>query len=128
MSALAPYLPALVEARALRSRRTRPPTRRRSAFGRGCLLGGVGLALAGLGLMLHFGVFNDLAGLCRLAGVDARPLFRAPGGTFAGRLLASALEPCLFRDDRAEHLVLPLPILFHWPFLRRVVWPLIGLQ
>src|SRR5437763_446358 len=28
--------------------------------------------------MLHFGAFNILAGLWRLAGVDCRPLFRAP--------------------------------------------------
>jgi hypothetical protein len=34
--------------------------------------------LVGLSLMLHFGVFNILAGVWRLAGVDARPLFRAP--------------------------------------------------
>jgi alginate O-acetyltransferase complex protein AlgI len=36
------------------------------------------LLLPGLSLMLHFGVFNVLAGVWRLAGVDARPLFRAP--------------------------------------------------
>src|SRR5262245_11851331 len=36
--------------------------------------------LAGLSLMLHFGLFNVLAGAWRLAGVDARPLFRAPLG------------------------------------------------
>lgn len=35
-------------------------------------------ALAGLSLMLHFGVFPVAAGLWRLAGVDARALFRAP--------------------------------------------------
>jgi alginate O-acetyltransferase complex protein AlgI len=75
--------------------------------GRGCLLGCAGLVLAclawlvwhhgrpplsdgaarvlatvlllpGLSLILHFGIFNVLAGLWRLAGVDARPLFRAP--------------------------------------------------
>ncbi len=36
------------------------------------------LLLPGLSLMLHFGIFNILAGLWRLAGVDAQPLFRAP--------------------------------------------------
>jgi hypothetical protein len=36
------------------------------------------LLLPGLSLILHFGVFNLLAGLWRRAGVDARPLFRAP--------------------------------------------------
>ncbi|MBI3863011.1 MAG: hypothetical protein HY290_14060 [Planctomycetia bacterium] len=75
--------------------------------GRGCLYGGIGFALAigarsvwndgrqflssaaarvigtllllpALSLILHFGIFNVLAGFWRLAGVDARPLFRAP--------------------------------------------------
>lgn len=36
------------------------------------------LLLPGLSLILHFGIFNILAGMWRLAGVDARPLFRAP--------------------------------------------------
>ena len=58
------------------------------------------LLLLGLSLMLHFGVFNVLAGLWRRAGVDARPLFRAP---LAARSLAdfwgSALEPGLLGDD-----------------------------
>jgi alginate O-acetyltransferase complex protein AlgI len=36
------------------------------------------LLLPGVSLMLHFGAFNVLAGLWRLAGVDARALFRAP--------------------------------------------------
>jgi alginate O-acetyltransferase complex protein AlgI len=36
------------------------------------------LALVGVSLIFHFGVFNILAGLWRLAGVDCRPLFRAP--------------------------------------------------
>ena len=36
------------------------------------------LLLPGLSLVLHFGLFNLLAGAWRLAGVDARPLFRAP--------------------------------------------------
>jgi alginate O-acetyltransferase complex protein AlgI len=34
--------------------------------------------LPGLSLVLHFGVFNLLAGAWRLAGVDVRPLFRTP--------------------------------------------------
>jgi len=36
------------------------------------------LLLPGLSLMLHFGLFNVVTGLWRLAGVDVRPLFRAP--------------------------------------------------
>jgi hypothetical protein len=36
------------------------------------------LLLPGLSLVLHFGVFNLLAGAWRLAGVDCRPLFLAP--------------------------------------------------
>jgi len=204
--------------------------------GRGCLLGGVGLAIAflawlvwhhgrpplsdeaacvlatvlllpGLSLILHFGIFNVLAGLWRLAGVDARPLFRAPLAArslenFWGRrwnlafsemtalgiyrplsgslgrkaatvvaFLASGLlhelaislpvlagfglpllyfllhgalvlaERGLEKAGRAvtdwglwAHvwvlgwLALPAPILFHRPFLRGVVWPLIGLE
>jgi hypothetical protein len=36
------------------------------------------LLLTGLALMVFFGVFNVLAGLWRLAGVDCRRLFRAP--------------------------------------------------
>jgi hypothetical protein len=36
------------------------------------------LVLPGVSLVLHFGIFNVLAGLWRLAGVDCRPLFRAP--------------------------------------------------
>jgi len=205
-------------------------------IGRGCLNAGIGLALVGLAwlvwhhgrphlsdaaaifvatvlllpglsLILHFGIFNVLAGLWRLAGVDARPLFRAPLaarslGDFwsrrwnlafsemtalgiyrplSGRLgrraatvaafLASGLlhelaislpvlagfglplsyfllhgvlvlaERRLEREGRPVHswgawahvwvlgwLVLPLPLLFHRPFLRGVVWPLIGLR
>ena len=34
--------------------------------------------LPGLSLILHFGVFNILAGLWRFAGVACGPLFRAP--------------------------------------------------
>jgi len=37
-----------------------------------------GLLLAGLSLILHFGIFNVVAGGWRLAGVDVRPLFRTP--------------------------------------------------
>jgi alginate O-acetyltransferase complex protein AlgI len=36
------------------------------------------LLLPGLSLMLHFGVFNVVAGVWRRFGVDARQLFRAP--------------------------------------------------
>src|SRR5262249_57909948 len=36
------------------------------------------LALPGVSLVLHFGIINVLAGLWRQAGVDCRPLFRAP--------------------------------------------------
>ncbi len=36
------------------------------------------LLLPGLSLILHFGIFNLVAGLWRRFGVDARPLFRAP--------------------------------------------------
>jgi len=171
-----------------------------------CILATV-LLLTGLSLIVHFGIFNILAGLWRLAGVDARPLFRAPLaarslGDFWGRrwnlafsemtargiyrplagslgrkgatvaaFLASGLlhelaislpvlagfglplsyfvlhgvlvlaERRLERAGRAvtgwggwAHvwvlgwLALPAPILFHPPFLRGVVWPLIGMQ
>lgn len=171
-----------------------------------CILA-TGLLLPGLSLMLHFGIFNVLAGLWRLAGVDARPLFRAPlaarslgdfwsrrwnlafsemtalgiyrplSGSLGRRtalvasFLASGLlhelaisvpvlagfglplayfllhgglvlaERGLERTGRAvtawgwkAHvwvlgwLALPMPILFHPPFLRGVVWPLIGME
>jgi Membrane bound O-acyl transferase family len=36
------------------------------------------LLLVGLSLMTHFGIFNILAATWRRAGVDCRPLFRAP--------------------------------------------------
>ena len=36
------------------------------------------LLLVGLSLMTHFGIFNILAAIWRRAGVDCRPLFRAP--------------------------------------------------
>ncbi len=171
-----------------------------------CLLATVFL-LCGLSLILHFGIFNVLAGMWRLAGVDARPLFRAPlaapslenfwsrrwnlafsemtaigiyrplsrrlgrkAATMAA-FLASGLfhevaisvpvmagfglpmlyfllqgmlvltERFLEKSGRAvsgwgwwSHvwvlgwLALPAPLLFHRPFLRGVIWPLIGLD
>src|SRR5205814_651706 len=36
------------------------------------------LLLPGTSLVLHFGIFNALAGAWRRAGVDCRPLFKAP--------------------------------------------------
>jgi alginate O-acetyltransferase complex protein AlgI len=163
--------------------------------------------LVGLSLMLHFGAFNVLAGLWRLAGVDARPLFRAPlaartlsdfwgrrwnlafsemtalgvyrplaaaagkpTATFAAFLTSGVLHevaislpvlagfglPLLYfalhgmlvlverwleakgrsvsqwgwvnRVWVIGWLLLPAPILFHPPFLRGVVWPLIGVD
>jgi alginate O-acetyltransferase complex protein AlgI len=171
-----------------------------------CVLATV-LLLPGLSLILHFGIFNILAGLWRLAGVDARPLFRAPlaarslenfwsrrwnlafsemavvgiyrplSGSLGRKaatgaaFLASGLlhelaisvpvlagfglpllyflvhgalvlaERGLEKAGRAVNgwgwwahawvlgwLALPVPILFHRPFLRGVVWPLIGLE
>jgi alginate O-acetyltransferase complex protein AlgI len=165
------------------------------------------LLLPGLSLILHFGVFNVLAGLWQLAGVDARPLFRAPLaarslGDFWSRrwnlafsemtalaiyrplsagvgrkaaVLASFLGSGLLHElaisvpvlagfglpmlyfllhgalvlgergqDRSGRgvsgwgwwshvwvlgwLALPAPILFHPPFLRGVIWPLIGIE
>lgn len=161
--------------------------------------------LVGLSLLLHFGVFKLAAGLWRMAGVDCRPLFRAPllsrslgefwsrrwnlafsemtsaaayrpvrrrlgrpAGLLAAFLLSgllheiaisvpvgagfggptayfafhgvlTALEDRMARRgrpvDRAAGIgrlwtvttvVLPLPLLFHRPFLVGVVWPLIG--
>jgi alginate O-acetyltransferase complex protein AlgI len=163
------------------------------------------LTLPALSLILHFGIFNLLAGAWRLAGIDARPLFRAPLrsrsltefwgrrwnlafsemtaiavyrplATPVGRPVATAaafvasgllhelaislpvlagfglpslyftlqgglmlVERALERAGRPVHrwpwlgrawtfgwLVLPLPILFHRPFLAGVVWPLLG--
>jgi hypothetical protein len=50
-----------------------------SFFGEtGQLLLVTGFLLTGLSLILHFGLFNLLAGLWRLAGVNCRALFRAP--------------------------------------------------
>jgi alginate O-acetyltransferase complex protein AlgI len=171
-----------------------------------CVLATI-LLLPGLSLILHFGIFNILAGLWRLAGVDARPLFRAPLaaptlGDFWGRrwnlafsemtalgiyrplstragrgtaivaaFAASGLlhelaisvpvhagiglptlyfvlhGVLIFAERRLERagrpvsrwgvwsrvwvlgwLALPMPILFHRPFLRGVVWPLIGME
>jgi alginate O-acetyltransferase complex protein AlgI len=165
------------------------------------------LLLPGLSLILHFGIFNVLAGLWRCLGVDTRPLFRAPLaapslGDFWGRrwnrafsemtaigiyrpltgvvgkgaatvvafltsgalhelaisvpvlaglggptvyfLLHGALvliERGLERRGRAvvgwgwwSHawvlgwLAVPLPILFHRPFLEGCVWPLIWME
>lgn len=161
------------------------------------------LALPGLSLVLHFGLFNLLSGAWRLAGVDAASLFdrplAAPSLTefwgrrwnlpftemtqraiyrplqgalgrdgaalaafgFSGLLhemaislpvaagygrptlyflvhgLATRVEPRL-RDGFARRpwlahawtlawLAIPLPLLFHGPFLHGVVWPLLGL-
>jgi alginate O-acetyltransferase complex protein AlgI len=167
---------------------------------------GTALLLPGLSLVLHFGLFNLLAGAWRLSGVDCRPLFVAPLrstslGEFWGRrwnlafsqmtalaiyqplvrragrraaLAASFLGSGLLHElaisvpvragyglpmayfalhgalmmiegrlaragrpiDRVPWagrawtlgwLVLPLPILFHRPFLAGVAWPLIGM-
>jgi len=164
------------------------------------------LLLPALSLIVHFGFFNILAGLWRLAGVDARPLFRAPlaapslenfwsrrwnlafsemtalavyrplsrlgrkTATVAAFLASGLLHelaisvpvlagfglPLLYFllhgmlvliERRLEQaglpvaswgwaahawvlawLAAPLPLLFHPPFLRGVVWPLIGLE
>jgi hypothetical protein len=151
--------------------------------------------LPGLSLMLHFGAFDVVAGLWRLAGLDCGPLFRAPlrsvslrefwgrrwnlafsemtalavyrplsesagarSGLVAAFLVSGVLHeaaislpvragfglPFLYfvihgllalverergslgRPATLAALVLPLPLLFHPPFLRGVVWPLIG--
>jgi alginate O-acetyltransferase complex protein AlgI len=151
--------------------------------------------LPALSLLLHFGAFGVVAGLWRLAGVDASPLFRAPlrstslgefwgrrwnlafsemtalavyrplskaagrragllaafglsgllheaaislpvGAGFGGPLLYFALHGLLTLIERERgpfgrvgtlaSLALPLPLLFHAPFLRGVVWPLLG--
>jgi len=171
-----------------------------------CVLATI-LLLPGLSLILHFGIFNIVAGLWRWAGVDARPLFRAPlaarsldnfwsrrwnlafsemtalgiyrplsvrfgrrTATVAAFLASGLLHelaisvpvkagfglPMLYfllhgslvlaerRLERAGRaverwgwwahvwvlgwLALPIPILFHRPFLRGIVWPLIGLE
>jgi alginate O-acetyltransferase complex protein AlgI len=163
------------------------------------------LALPALSFVLHFGIFNLVAGAWRRAGVDVHALFRAPflsrslaefwgrrwnlafsemtaiavyrplssaagkpaalvvAFLFSGLLheLAISLpvragfglpllyfaihgalmlaERALERAGRPVHrrawlgrawtafwLVAPLPILFHRPFLRGVVWPIVG--
>ncbi len=51
----------------------------REVVGRGgSLLVATVLALPGLSLVLHFGIFNLLTGAWRLAGINVKPLFRAP--------------------------------------------------
>lgn len=155
------------------------------------------LALPGLSLILHFGLFNLAAGGWRLAGVNAKPLFRAPlratsltefwglrwnlafsemtslavyrplrgvwgtgGATVASFALSGLLhEAAISLPVRAGWglplcyfliqallvsieryrtrppgrlwtllaLVLPLPLLFHRPFLAGVIWPLLGI-
>jgi alginate O-acetyltransferase complex protein AlgI len=163
--------------------------------------------LVGISLVVHFGLFDVAAGLWRLAGVDTRPLFRAPLRATSlaqfwgrrwnlafsemtalavyrplhnviGKRMATAaafgfsgllhelaisvpvragyglpmlyfllqgtlvlVERALERAGRpiqrlglAAHvwvlgwLAVPLPILFHPPFLRGVLWPLIGVE
>ncbi len=165
------------------------------------------LLLPGLSLIVHFGVFDVLAGAWRRAGVDCTPLFRSPLrsaslGEFWGRrwnlafseMTALAVyQPLVLRIGRRPALaasflgsgllhelaisapvragyglplayialhgglvlaerrliragrpvdrvtwvgrawtlgwvLVPLPILFHRPFLAGVVWPLIGIQ
>jgi alginate O-acetyltransferase complex protein AlgI len=164
------------------------------------------LALPGMSLVLHFGIFNVVAGAWRLLGVPASPLFRAPlrsrslrefwgrrwnlafsemtavavyrplkaatstpvatsvAFVFSGLLheaaislpvlagfglplayfalhaIAMLIERRLAASGRAidsvaglgrawtvAWLVIPLPILFHRPFLAGVVWPLLGI-
>ncbi len=180
----------------------------RGVAGRGgSLLIATVLALPGLSLVLHFGIFNLLTGAWRLAGVNVKPLFRAPlratsltefwgrrwnlafsemtslavyrplrrrwgtGPATAAAFLASgllheaaislpvlagfglpmsyfalhgalmAIERRLERAGRPVGavpwrgrlwtlgwLALPLPILFHRPFLAGIVWPILGVQ
>ncbi|HEV3085457.1 MAG TPA: membrane bound O-acyl transferase family-domain-containing protein [Gemmataceae bacterium] len=183
------------------------PERRFRPADAGTLATATALALIGLSLILHFGVFNILAGLWRLAGIDCRPLFRAPllarsltefwgrrwnlafsemaavavvrplrpclgtGGTVMAAFLFSgvvhelaisvpvgagyggpfayfALHGALVLLERGLDgagwpierlpwlgtvwtlgwLALPLPVLFHTPFLSGVVWPLLGFK
>ncbi len=156
------------------------------------------LLLPALSLLLHFGLFNLLAGVWRAAGVDVAPPFDAPhrsrslqefwarrwnlafsemtaaivyrplarrfgrGAGLAGAFLLSgllhemaisvpvmagfggpmvyfALHGVLVAVERkmarppgalwtAFWLVAPLPLLFHAPFLRGVLWPLVGIE
>jgi alginate O-acetyltransferase complex protein AlgI len=164
------------------------------------------LALPGLSFILHFGIFNVVAGAWRYLGVDVHALFRAPLlsrslAEFWGRrwnlafsemtatgvyrplsavagkrvallaafvfsgllhelaislpvlagfglpLLYFAIHGALMLAERALEragrpidrraavgrawtafwLVAPLPVLFHRPFLRGVVWPILGI-
>jgi hypothetical protein len=165
------------------------------------------LLLPGLSLIVHFGVFDVLAGAWRWAGVDCKPLFRSPlrstslgefwgrrwnlafsemtmlalyqplvrragrRGALAASFLGSGLlhelaisvpvragyglplgyfalhgtlvmiegrlarsgrpidrRPWIGRAWTLAWLLVPLPILFHRPFLVGVVWPLIGID
>ena len=173
----------------------------------GSLLLATALALPGLSFILHFGIFNLVAGAWRYAGVDVHALFRAPlqsrslaefwgrrwnlafsemtsigvyrplraavgkppalvvAFLFSGLLHELAISlpvragfglPLLYfaihgalmlvergleRADRPVYrraavgrawtafwLVAPLPILFHRPFLRGIVWPILGVR
>ena len=164
------------------------------------------LALPGLSFILHFGIFNVVAGAWRRAGVDVHALFRAPllsrslaefwgrrwnlafsemtalgvyrplspllgkpaalvvAFVFSGLLHELAISlpvragfglpllyfaihgvlmlveggmersgrpidrrPAVGRAWTTFWLVVPLPILFHRPFLRGVVWPILGI-
>lgn len=162
------------------------------------------LALPGLSLVLHFGLFNLLAGAWRLAGVDARSLFdrpllarslsefwgrrwNLPFTEMTQRAVYRPLQPALGRDRAAvaafafsgllheiaisvpvdagyglpmlyfvlhggatrieprlrgaferrpwlahawtlAWLALPMPLLFHAPFITGVVWPILGIR
>ena len=165
------------------------------------------LLLPGLSLIVHFGVFDVLAGAWRWAGIDCKPLFRSPlrstslgefwgrrwnlafsemaalalyqplvrragrGIALAASFLGSGLlhelaisvpvhagyglplsyfalqgtllmiegrlarsgqpidrRPWIGRTWTLVWLLVPLPILFHRPFLAGVLWPLIGID
>jgi hypothetical protein len=177
----------------------------RRAWTEGSALLATALALPGLSLLLHFGIFNLLAGVWRRLGARCDALFRAPlrsrsltefwgrrwnlafsemtalgiyrpleprvgrsAATFAAFLVSGLLHEIAIslpvhrgfglplsyfalhgllrlaeqRLERAGHpisrhawlgrtwtlfwLILPLPLLFHRPFLAGVVWPLLG--
>jgi alginate O-acetyltransferase complex protein AlgI len=177
----------------------------RRAWAEGSALLATALALPGLSLLLHFGIFNLLAGGWRRLGARCDALFRAPlrsrsltefwgrrwnlafsemtalgiyrpleprvgrsAATFAAFLVSGLLHEIAIslpvhrgfglplsyfalhgllrlaeqRLERAGHpisrhawlgrtwtlfwLILPLPLLFHRPFLAGVVWPLLG--